>query len=392
MRGGDRAVGEGARGEEEGEYHAAGAARAGGQGDRGELRGAEPQAERRGRVWALERDRVEQRLRRRDAVDGRLERLLAPEQGLRIPQREEARAEPRPGADQDLAPPRRRHRARADRVAGRDEGAADERADGADPAGEGISARAERLDGAPAEMAPNGAALEEPAGEGRADGRQRRRRQAGGHVGARRRELVDEDGARDRKPEKRRQRAGRAGERGLALVEPVAPRERRAADSAGGDHGCLGPDAEARRGRQQRRREQRADGARAGPGRRAARRRDVVPHAEEAAARRDGDAAHGDAAGRRDGRHEPALRGQAAPDHAQRRPERRGVRGTEARRRRADRERRQRRPGRVDGRGRRCRRSVLGSSTAAPGGPQQRFRRLQASSRRVGGGSGRGDQ
>ena len=64
-------------------------------------------------------------------------------------------------------------------------------------------------------------------------------------------------------PEKRRQRAGRAGERGLALVEPVAPRERRAADGAGGDHGRLGPDAEARRGRQQRRREQRADGARA---------------------------------------------------------------------------------------------------------------------------------
>ena len=99
MRGGDRAVGERARGEEQGKDHATGTAGAGGQGDRSELCGAEPQAERRGRVWSLERDRVEQRLRRRDAVDGRLERLLAPEQGLRIPQREEARAEPRPGAD-----------------------------------------------------------------------------------------------------------------------------------------------------------------------------------------------------------------------------------------------------------------------------------------------------
>ena len=266
MRGGDGAVGERARGEEERKDHAAGAAGAGGQGNRGKLRGAEPQAEGCGRPRALERDRVEQRLRRRDAVDGHLERLLAPEQRLRIPQREEARAEPRPGADQDLAPPRRRHRARADRVAARDEGAADERADYTHAAREDVRARAERLDGAPAEMAPNGAALEEPAGEGRADGRQRRRRQAGGHVGARRRELVDEDGARDRKSQKRRQRAGRAGERGLALVEPVAPRERCAADRAGGDHGRLGPDAEARRGRQQRRREQRADGARAGRG------------------------------------------------------------------------------------------------------------------------------
>ena len=98
MRGGDGAVGEGTRGEEERKDHAAGAAGAGGQGDRSELRGAEPQAEGCSRPRALERDRVEQRLRRRDAVDGRLERLLAPEQGLRIPQREEARAEPRPRA------------------------------------------------------------------------------------------------------------------------------------------------------------------------------------------------------------------------------------------------------------------------------------------------------
>ena len=135
-----------------------------------------------------------------------------------MPRRTEPGEEAGPCADQELAPPRRRHRTCTDLVASSDEKTAHKCADHADAAGQEIRSRTQRRHGTPVEVPANVATLEESAGERRADGRQHRRRDARRHISTRHHELVHEDGAGDREAKKGRQRTGGAGKRGFALV------------------------------------------------------------------------------------------------------------------------------------------------------------------------------